>query len=372
MRIAYIGFSNISGNSYLGASNAGIAQSDFTFKIINEISDADYYICQSSPSVKSDRDNYFSFRLRTRFHKNIIDTFRLLRILRSYGPYKSIVIYHSLVFFPLVLIFRLFCINHILQVNEIFYRSGTHNFRVKKLAENWMFKCTKNFIVASETLTRFLSQVRKAETNIVAVIPGPIYVNKDLDLELKTSILDIDTQSVVQIMYAGVIDKEKNGGAFIAIELANKLDSINFNIDIFGFGRTNDINDLQKAIELNNLKSRTKVRYRGNLPPLKLFESMNNYHIGLATQYIGTSFSESSFPSKILMYLSAGLNVVSATSSAVASWAERDLIFIYKDKDLNDLVSYLQSNRLKNKSVILRRVQKIRNKISYNLAKSIQ
>lgn len=368
LKNAYIGFSNITGSRHSSASNGGVAQSDFTYTLLNEISGSDYYICHSDNPRSECAGNFFPFRLRVSIIFNILDVMRLMKLLLANGPYKNIVIYHSFIFFPLVIYLNLLGLKPILQVNEIFCRSGTHNSAVYKLVEYFMFALTKSYVVSTESIRRFLIGVCKNGINIVAIIPGPINIKKSMPLELCADTYVKPKDDVIRMVYAGVVDRNKSGGAFVAVDLARKLNARGFCIDIFGFGTEEDMDALRDEIKSNNTISSTKVRYCGNLQPEVLQSTITNYDVGLATQYIGTPFSASSFPSKILTYLSAGLNVVCATCEGVALWKEKEVLFIYQDQNLDDLVAYLKTKPIRSKFEIIERVRKIRDDIIFNLS----
>lgn len=369
-KVAYVGFSNVDGRTHLSATNGGVAQSDFTHEILNEIFDCDYYVAQSEKTFDLIGKNKKLFRLRTGFIGNLIDGSKLAFLLKKNGPYEVIFIYHSLLYYFTLILLRLLGCKIVLQLNEIFYRGRNNSSRKHKIIESLMLRIPKKFIIATHSLRSFIDK----NSEILAVIPGPIYLknyskNNTERNEENYQQLKIDC---IRMVYAGIIDIEKNGGAFIAVQLASKLNSKKFAIDIYGFGSENDINALYDLIKKNNTSSFTKVRYCGALHPSQMISRLENYHVGLATQYIGTQFSESSFPSKILTYLSAGLNVVSATSTAIESWEHSDLLLVYKDIDLDDLVEIVSTVKIKTKMEITAKLQLMRAQILNNITRRLQ
>lgn len=336
MKTAYIGFSKSNDISHSGATNAGIAQSDYTIRLLNIAYNADYFICQSNAKAFSSRSNRFVFLLRKNKFLAIYDTliFFFSKIYKS--KYSNVVIYHSLLFLPLVLLLKAFGIKFIVQVNEVFSNSGTHSNKLYSFLECLILKCASDFIISTEVLKPYINKIKRNKANFIAIISGPIIrINKKNEAHNSKSI---------RLVYSGVIDKIKNGGAFICVQLATMLNSQKFNLSIYGFGDSATLADLQIEILKNNATSHTKVSYKGCLDQNELVCTLTSYDIGLATQYINTPFSSTSFPSKILTYLSAGLLPVCATSPALNSWKYNSFIHIYNQADLLDLRDWLISS----------------------------
>jgi hypothetical protein len=347
MKIAYIGFSKTGIAPHTGATPAGIALSDFTYSIISEQLRADYINCQDLlPNSKSDPGN-LTFYLRTHPILNCIDAIKFLIYFKFLKNYNKTIVYHSLLFAPFLVILKLFGGNYILQVNEIFHLSGTHSSRIHKIVEQLIFRLASGYIISTELIINELPLTKRPLDNkkIICVIPGPIAIPNVRKVDLKAERINL------RLVYAGIIDKKKNGGAFIAIELAHLLDDSRFSIDVYGFGTVEDIALFK--YESNNTRCKTKVTFLGNLAPTELKQRLGEYDIGLATQYIGTSFSSTSFPSKILTYLGSGLHVMAATSPALEAWRYKSLISLYSDTKLSDLVlSVKEFNRRDNCDIV--------------------
>lgn len=368
-KVAYVGFSYMDGIKHSSATIGGVAQSDFTYEILNEVFDCDYYIAQSENIFDINTGNKKQFRLRKGFWGNLIDATGLVISLKKNGPYEAVIVYHSLLYYFAIILLKILGLKQILQLNEIFYRGKDGCTKIQKTIEILMLKIPKKFIISTNSLRNFIDK----DSKIVAIIPGPIYLSKNTQTDCSSN-SDTDGQlgiENIKMVYAGIIDKEKNGGAFIAVQLASKLNCGNFKIDIFGFGGENDLKNLHDCIEINNINSLTKVKYCGELQHSELIHRLEDYQIGLSTQYIGTQFSESSFPSKILTYLSAGLNVISAASPAVESWEYSDILFVYKDIGLEDLEEYILAMKIKSKLEISNQILSMRSQISSNISRGI-
>ena len=363
MELAYIGFSSIGGHAHKGAAHSGIAQSDFTHKLLSEVAPTKYFICFNECFENRASNGVIPVILRTGFLKWIQDSSRLFFRLKKEGPFKKIIIYHSFLFFPLILMLKLSGLKITLQVNEVFTRAGSHNSVLHLVVEKLIFFLSSDYILATSQLLEYLPQSKIQKLKTVPIIPGPISCPKNT-LYNKYS-------SCSRLVYAGIIDKKKLGGAFIALQLARLLDDKKYTLDLFGFGLDDDIKDLIEQIRECNLVSQTKVRYMGELPHKDLVSNLTNYDVGLATQYIGTEFSASSFPSKILTYLSAGLHIVCATSMAVNRWDFKSAIFIYTKADLSDLLFHIKSLGTVDKSTGRFNVVKIRKSMLLDLERLI-
>lgn len=81
---------------------------------------------------------------------------------------------------------------------------------------------------------------------------------------------------------------------------------------ILGGGSEADVKHIEKAVGKANAQSNgCQVTYEGAKWGREFEEYIQSCHIGLSSQNVDASFNVSSFPSKVFMYLSNGLDVVS-------------------------------------------------------------
>lgn len=363
VKLAYLGFSNVNSNLHRSATSAGIAQSDYTHTLLNTIFETNYYVAVSTRDYKIPFDSKIPILIRNRLALRMYDCLNILCKI-NFKKFNKIILYHSLLFLPLVFYFYILRIKFVLQVNEIYSLSGTHSSFFSRILEGFMFSTADSYIISSNSLVPILAKYKKSNPKIISVISGPLIIREDVSF---SKICNDSRPQSCRLVYAGIVDKVKNGGAFIAVKLANLLNSDNFTLDIYGFGENSCIDELKKIIVCNNSLSMTKVNYIGNLSQELLVNKLQNYDIGLATQYIGTSFSSTSFPSKILTYMCAGLNVICATSQPVNSWKYKDIINIYFDDDLTDLVNILMNMKIKSKAQVSERLKDIHREILKDL-----
>lgn len=141
----------------------------------------------------------------------------------------------------------------------------------------------------------------------------------------------------IHLIYAGIIDEHKKG-AFNALE-ASRFLSEKYVLHIVGFG---EVEKLTNLIKKYNQTNKCKVQYDGLKSGKEYIEYCQSCHIGLSTQTMSGKYLESSFPSKILSYLSLGLRVVSGEIRCVTESQLSDVITFYKDDDPESIAKAIQ------------------------------
>ena len=171
-----------------------------------------------------------------------------------------------------------------------------------------------------------------------------ILMDKLLNKSSKPSIIIHGLYSVEQIMekkyndgrihvvYGGTLDPAK-GGAIAAVKSAEYLPS-NYHLHICGFGEATYILDLIAKV---NLKTKAIVTFEGELNGEKYVRFIQKCHIGLSTQNPSAAFNDTSFPSKILVYLSNGLRVVSVRIPVVEFSSVGGRITYYENQDPKEI-----------------------------------
>ncbi len=134
----------------------------------------------------------------------------------------------------------------------------------------------------------------------------------------------------IRAVYAGTLDKRK-GGAEIAVKAAEFLPE-NYEISILGGGTDEETENIRSLIAETNKKSACKVIYGGVKFGEEYKTAIQSSDIGLCTQNPEADFNSSSFPSKILSYLSNGLTVLSARIAAVEKSAVGDNVYYYDEQ----------------------------------------
>lgn len=131
----------------------------------------------------------------------------------------------------------------------------------------------------------------------------------------------------VHVVYAGSFNPVK-GGALTAIGAAEYLDE-NYVLHILGKGSDEATAAVRRKIDETVKKTGCKIIFEGYKTGREFDSFIQSCHIGLSTQQPDGKYNASSFPSKILMYMSNGLPVVSVRIPAVATSGVKDYIYYY-------------------------------------------
>jgi len=232
-------------------------------------------------------------------------------ILRNIRRNEKILVYHSpWLALPILLAKKIKGFHLVLEVEEIYSDvSSLHPFF--DTLEKRIFENADSFLFSTEFLATKLSNNKN-----YAILYGNYNVPEKLAFP--------PTDGKIHLLYAGIIDSHK-AGAFNAIEAALFLNEY-YVMHIIGFGETEK---LQIRINEINLTSKCKVFFDGVKSGEEYIKFCQSCHIGLSTQKMDGSYLESSFPSKILSYLSMGLNVISCDIKCVTTSKISNLVNYY-------------------------------------------
>ena len=221
---------------------------------------------------------------------------RTEEFLASLSPEDIVVCYHSLEFCDLLprakrrAGFRL-----ILEVEELYSDVTGRASDLKR--ERRSFEAADAFIFP----TRLLAEKVGVSGRPYALCSG-IY-------KVATHLAEKRDDGIVHVVYAGTLDPRKGGAAAAA---AGAFLDANYAMHILGGGSDLQVDAIKGAVEEANASSRgCKITYEGLKSGREFDEFVQSCHIGLSPQNPTASFNGTSFPSKVFMYLSNGLDVVS-------------------------------------------------------------
>ncbi len=249
------------------------------------------------PRCVSKEKNKIEYHLRRLFSKLWINRFLNKHIQKN----ETVYLYHSSYSLPIVRFLKKKKARIIMEVEEI-YADVSGNARLKK-QEFKAFSAADAYLFPSELLNEKVNVKGKPSV----VIYGT-YRSEPGDPK-KT---DGDT---VHCVYAGTFDSRK-GGAEAAVKAAEYLPP-KYHIHVIGFGTDKDKNDLLTKIAEVREKNGANVSFDGTLEGQDYIDFLRSCDIGLSTQDPAGAFNDTSFPSKILSYLSTGLRVVTVRIPAV-------------------------------------------------------
>lgn len=190
----------------------------------------------------------------------------------------------------------------ILEVEEIYSDVQKDNRKIKN-NEYLHFKSADAYIFSTNLLNESLNSQHKPY----------IVINGTYEVESKIS--DKFSDGKIHVVYAGTFDMRK--GSVLATIATAKFLNNNYMIHICGFGTKDDEQNVIRLIAQSNNSAECKIQFHGLLKGNDYISFLQKCHIGLSTQDPTADFNATSFPSKILSYLSNGLSVVSVRIAAV-------------------------------------------------------
>lgn len=262
---------------------------------------------------------------------------------------EKIIVYHSpWLSYPVLLAKKIRNFELVLELEEI-YADITSLSKWFDKQELKIIQQSDKYILASDLL------VKKIPSNKPFVILYGAYPR----VKCEESFFN---DGKIHILYAGIIDTAK-AGAFLAIEIARYLPE-NYIIHIIGFGDVDLLN--KKIIEINN-SSLCKVVFDGEKRGKEFIDYCYNCNIGLSTQRSTGEYLNTSFPSKIISYLSMGLEVVSGDIECVKISKIGSLINYYQVDDPKYVAQTILNVKITDKNNKIRVIESLDNEFLLNL-----
>lgn len=247
-----------------------------------------------------------------------------------------VVVYHSLANMKLVKYIKKNITDKIVyEVEEIY--GDVINDEKAKTKELKAFKNASSYIFSNDYLNSIINTKQL------------LYVTCYGTYEIPTLYKEAFNDNLIHCLYAGTLDCQKQGAA-IAINTARYLPN-NYIIHILGFGTSQDLSYTKNLIdEINKQYGVTKVIYEGVKLNEEYLKFIQKCQIGLSTQNMDASFNDTSFPSKILSYMSNGLEVVSANIGVVKNSKISQYIHFYEVQDEKAIANVILNINLNAKS----------------------
>lgn len=234
--------------------------------------------------------------------------------LRNIKHSDVLVVYHSLALLPIVKFLRAFKkAKLILEVNEVYNDVVATNSRNRKKEIEYCQDADGYILACNE-----LNQIVNVKHLNYVVINGATKVSA---IEYRKF-----NDGHVHVVYAGTLAPEKGGAAAAAAAAYLPPDYV---VHILGFGSKKQVEDICSLIKEINKSSAAEARYEGVLYGDDFSSFIGRCHVGLSTQNPDAAFNASSFPSKILTYMSVGLKVVSIRTPVIEGSSVGKYIFFY-------------------------------------------
>lgn len=248
---------------------------------------------------------------------NWVTLFFVLLKLLSLNKKDTLIVYHSFAYDRYVRIAkRLKRFRLILELEEIY----------SDVSGNSEQQCREKKIIEVADGYMFSTELLEEKYNIVgkpSVVCNGIY-------RVEPRLADHFADGKIHVVYAGTFDPRK-GGVVAAAAAAALLPS-NYHFHICGFGSPKEIELVKEAVRKINDKGIARVTYEGMLTGEHFLRFIQQCHIGVSTQDPNALFNSTSFPSKILTYLSNGLSVVSIRIPAIERSGVRECITFYEEQ----------------------------------------
>lgn len=274
----------------------------------------------------------------------IMHKLELLRIaLFEINNGDTVIVYHSLELIRFVeLIIKLKSINLIIEAEEI-YGDVMENEEISQREFSYLQNADA-YIFPTEIMNSNINVMNKK-----AVINYGTY---DVGMEFdKRKYRDTHgwKKDFIHVVYAGTLDPRK-GGAEAAILTAASLPP-KYHVHLLGFGSEQEIDYIQKLIKRVDNGSRAIISYDGVLSGVDYTDFLQACDIGLSTQDPSKKFNDTSFPSKILSYMSNGLRVVSAKIPVVAESKINEYVYYYEKQTPEEIAKTIQNIDLSGVSI---------------------
>lgn len=256
-------------------------------------------------------------------------------LLKNTKHESKVIVYHSLGYMHIIkLLKKIKGFNLILEVEEV-YGDVLENERTVKNEYNF-FKIADAYIFPTELLDEKINVKKKKSV----IIYGTYEVEKE---RCKNNDINLQGRGkeTVHILYAGTLDPRK-GGAVAAAAAAEYLTS-DYHIHILGFGSKSDTRYMKEYVSEISKKSEARVTYDGLLSGEEYIKFVQSCQIGLSTQNPNAAFNDTSFPSKVLSYLSNGLRVVSIRIKALERAEISNLLFYYDEQTPEAIAKVIKS-----------------------------
>lgn len=214
----------------------------------------------------------------------------------------------------------------ILEVEEIY-----GDVMERKKVSDWeldFFKCADVYVFSNKQLANLINTHRKPCVVAHGSYKAEEPINKSCD------------DGRIHIVYAGTFDPRKGG--MTAAKTAEFLGD-NYHVHILGFGNKKDTQALLSEIEDVSKKSTCKLTYHGCLTGKEYISFLQSCHIGLCTQAVDGAYNNTSFPSKVLVYMANGLRVLSVRIPAIEQSDVGGCMYYYDDPSPESVAKAIKS-----------------------------
>lgn len=257
-------------------------------------------------------------------------TFLLFKVKKN----DIVLVYHSFLLTKIIGFCRkLSKFKLVYEVEEI-YQAVNQNSTYLIEKEINSLKNADGYILVNDIISNRLQLIDKP-----FVICYGSYIKKD-------NIVNLTSDKNVNLVYAGFLGGEGSDVA-LAIETIKLLPS-NYFLNILGYGNEDNIRTLNRKIKsINAINDIEKVKYFGCLTGKEYDNFLAKCHIGLSTRVLVDEFSDFTFPSKIMVYLSNNLIPVSSKIKCIEDSQVSSLVVFYDENSPESVAQAVSSIDIK-------------------------
>lgn len=252
---------------------------------------------------------------------------------------EQIIVYHSLGYSASFLWLRKLKSFRIIGEIEEIYQDVSNQTEKKCRNEYEFINICEKYIFPTQLLDSKINKLHKPYT----IIHGVYSTEKIMEKKF--------SDGKIHVVYGGTLDPNK-GGAAAAAAAAAYLPQ-NYHVHICGFGDPKEIKEIIAEVQA---KSEAIVSFEGELKGDAYKRFIQKCQIGLSTQNPDAAFNATSFPSKVLVYLSNGLKVVSIRIPAISQSAVADSLYFYDKQTPKNIADAIiqASSEIQNDNEILK------------------
>ncbi len=277
--------------------------------------------------------NIFIKLLKRIWHRLLLLCFLLIKVKK----FDTIIAYHSLSYRNILIIARkIKKINLIYEVEELYTDVFKNNIFNSSRMEHRMVSNADGYIFPTELLNTKINKYNKPYVIIYGSYATNIFNTAKFD------------DYKIHVIYAGTFDVRKGGVA--AAAAAAYLPS-NYHLHICGFGNDKDTKKIIDTIECVSAHSKASISFDGLKRGEEYVDFIRHCDIGLSTQDPSAKFNNTSFPSKILSYMSNGLSVVSIDIPAIRESQIGNYISFYQEQDAKSIAKAIMDTDVNNNNI---------------------
>lgn len=247
-------------------------------------------------------------------------------------------------------------IHLILEIEEIYTDVKTWRF-LKPKRELKFFSLADKFLFSTDLLNYKIN----IQSKPYAVNYGTYKTEPVLEVPID--------DGKIHVVYAGTLDPRK--GAETAVMTGVFLDE-HYHVHILGFGSKLEIENIKSKIAETSKKTKATITYDGCLSGDEYIRFVQRCHIGLSTQNPDSSFNGTSFPSKVLSYLSNGLRVVSVEIPSLSISKVNDLLYYYEEPTPQSIAQTIRAIDFNTPYLSCERLQLLDEEFTNTIAEWIQ